>query len=45
MGGGALMTKSLAVLLFGVFVVFGVFWQAIGGFALDDARAVASVSR
>ena len=45
MGGGVVMTKSLAVLLFGVFVVFGVFWQALGGFALDDALAVASVSR
>jgi hypothetical protein len=36
------VTKILALLLFSVFVAFGLFWQAIGGFAIDDTRMVAS---
>ena len=36
------MTKILALLLFSVFVAFGLFWQAIGGFAIDDAHMVAT---
>jgi hypothetical protein len=40
--GGTVVTKILALLLFSVFVAFGLFWQAIGGFAIDDAHMVAT---
>jgi hypothetical protein len=40
--GGTVVTKILALLLFSVFVAFGLFWQAIGGFTIDDTRMVAS---